>query len=119
MKIEKFYENNTYKECYLVIEHDNYDQYFAFNAEDEACDFIINMLYSYFKKNERILNELDNIENSEEVNYDLESISEYFNDLADRYNFINKITTKSISIRNKFEFPNWVQARRNSKKYNL
>jgi hypothetical protein len=119
MKIQKFNENSFFKNCYVIIEHDNYDRYHGFDDENNACDFIINMLYSYFKKNENILKELDNIENNEEINYDMESIAEYYNDLADHYNFINKISTKEISIRYNFEFPDWIKERKTAKKYNL
>lgn len=119
MKIQKFNENVSFDTCYLVIDHDNYDQYFGFTTDKDACDFIISMLYSYFRDNRRVLDELDNIENSEEVNYDLDSISEYYNKFASNYNFINHITSQEIRIKNKFEFASWVQARRNAKKYNL
>ena len=119
MKIQKFNENLLFDTWYLVIDHDNYDLYYGFTTNKNACDFIISKLYSYFRDNKKILNELDDIENSEDVNYDLESISEYYNEFANHYNFINKISTEEVIIMNKFEFSSWIQARRNAKKYNL
>ena len=89
MKIEKFNENNSYKNCYIVIEHDNYDRYSSFLSEKEACDFIVSLLYNLFRKNENILNELDNIENDDDIGYYMDTIADYYNNLADRYYNIN------------------------------
>lgn len=121
MKVRKFNENINYNECYLIIEYDNYENYYLFEKEKDACDFIIGMLYNSLREKEDMLKELDNIENNEfilEQGYNLETVAYYYNEMADNFG-LNNISADEARLKDRYEFPNWVQLRRNTKKYNL
>jgi hypothetical protein len=127
MKHLKLFENQT--KTYWIIKDPGTNYYddvtYLFDNEKDLLNFTLNEVYNTIRKEfdkdndeetlEKLYSELDDCDNAE-------SVLEILNDAIDNEllgDHDTKLTIETTSLDENIHLENWIELRRNAKKYNL